>query len=92
MFYYDGASNVKKADEVLMAKFPQSFCFHSGEHVVLHFQNKASQGTVSAPRAHNVFGSGASHAIYVQFMAQSALTNRGWKVFLIQGAGNRMTL
>ncbi len=39
-----------------------------------------------------VFGSGASHAIYAQFMAQSALANRGWKVCLIRGAGTRMAL
>ena len=41
---------------------------------------------------YNVFGSGASHAIYAQFMAQSALANRGQKVCLIRGAGTRMAL
>ena len=41
---------------------------------------------------YNVFGSGASHAIYAQFIAQSALDNRGWKVCLIRGAGTRMAL
>jgi hypothetical protein len=41
---------------------------------------------------YNVFGSGASHAIYAQFMAQLALANRGWKVCLIQDAGTRMAL
>ncbi len=40
-------------------------------------------------RLYNVFGSGASHAIYAQFMAQSALANRGRKVCLIRGAGTR---
>jgi len=39
-----------------------------------------------------VFGSGASHAIYAQFMAQSALANRGRKVCLIRGAGTQMAL
>ncbi len=39
-----------------------------------------------------MFGSGASHAIYAQFMAQSALANRGQKVCLIRGAGTRMAL
>ena len=43
-------------------------------------------------RMYNVFGSGASHAIYAQFMAQSALANRGRKVCLIRGAGTRMAL
>ncbi len=37
VFYFDGASNVQKAGEVLMAKFPHSFCFHGGEHVVSLF-------------------------------------------------------
>jgi hypothetical protein len=37
VFYFDGASNVQKAGEVLMARFPCSFCFHGGEHVVSLF-------------------------------------------------------
>ena len=41
---------------------------------------------------YNVFGSGANHAIYAQFMAQSALANRGRKVGLLRGAGTRMAL
>ncbi len=39
-----------------------------------------------------MFGSEASHAIYAQFMAQSALANRGRKVCLIRGAGTQMAL
>ncbi len=39
-----------------------------------------------------MFGSGASHAIYAQFMAQLTLAIRGWKVYLIQGAGTQMAL
>jgi hypothetical protein len=37
VFFFDGASNVQKAGEVLMARFPCSFCFHGGEHVVSLF-------------------------------------------------------
>jgi hypothetical protein len=37
VFYFDGASNVQKAGEVLMARFPCSFCFHGSEHVVSLF-------------------------------------------------------
>ncbi len=37
MFYFDGVSNIQKAGEVLMARFPCSFCFHRGEHVVSLF-------------------------------------------------------
>jgi hypothetical protein len=37
VFYFDGASKVQKAGEVLMARFPHSFSFHRGEHVVSLF-------------------------------------------------------
>ena len=43
-------------------------------------------------RLYNVFGSGANHAIYAQFMAQSSMANRGRKVGLLRGAGTRMAL
>jgi hypothetical protein len=36
---------------------------------------------------YNVFGSGAHHAIYAQFMVQSSLYNKGRLVGLLQGAG-----
>jgi hypothetical protein len=37
VFFFDGASNVRKAGQILMANFPRTFCFHGGEHVVLLF-------------------------------------------------------
>jgi hypothetical protein len=37
VFYFDGASNVQLTGQVLMAKFPNTFCFHGGEHVVSLF-------------------------------------------------------
>ena len=37
MFFFDGASNVQKAGDLLMAKYPRTFCFHGGEHVVSLF-------------------------------------------------------
>ncbi len=37
VFFFDGASNVQKEGEILVAKFPHSFCFHRREHVVLLF-------------------------------------------------------
>ena len=37
-----------------------------------------------------MFGSGASHGIYAQFMAQSALFNKGRPIGLLRGAGTRM--
>ncbi len=33
VFFFDGALNIQKAGELLMAKYPCSFCFHGGEHV-----------------------------------------------------------
>jgi hypothetical protein len=47
---------------------------------------------LKACRLYNVFGSGANHGIYAQFMAQSALVNKGCKVGLLRGAGTRMAL
>ena len=37
VFYFDGVSDVQKADDVLMGSFLWSFCFHGGGHVVLLF-------------------------------------------------------
>jgi hypothetical protein len=52
VFYFDGASNVQKAGEILMAKFPHSFCFHGGEHVVsLFFLSIAKIKPVEVHRA-----------------------------------------
>ena len=42
LFYFDGALNVQKAGQVLMAQFPRTFCYHGGEHVVsLYFSDIA---------------------------------------------------
>ncbi len=37
MFYFDGALNVQKAVNILMARFLRLFCLYGGEHVVLLF-------------------------------------------------------
>ena len=62
-FFFDGASNVQKGGAILVAKHHHSFCFHGGEHIL-------------SRRLYNVFGSGAHHAIYAQFMAQSSMNNK----------------
>ncbi len=52
VFYFDGASNIQKAGEILMAKFCCSFCFHGGEHVVsLFFSSIAKIKPVKVHRA-----------------------------------------
>ncbi len=33
-FFFDGAANVQKAGHILCAHFPQTVCFHGGEHVL----------------------------------------------------------
>ena len=35
LFFFDGASNVQKAGQVLMAKFPRTFCLHGGNMLSL---------------------------------------------------------
>ncbi len=36
-FFFDGASNVQKGGAILVAKYPHSFCFQKGEHVLALF-------------------------------------------------------
>ncbi len=33
-FFFDGASNVQKAGEILCATYPWAYFFHGGEHVL----------------------------------------------------------
>jgi hypothetical protein len=83
VFFFDGASNLQKAGKILMAKFPRTYCFHGGEHVVsLFFSSIAKIKPIKllilkTCMFYNVFGSGANHAIHAQFIAQSALANKG---------------
>ena len=51
VFYFDGASHVQKAGEILMAKFPRSFCFHGGEHVVSLFFSSIAK--INPVKVHN---------------------------------------
>lgn len=44
---------------------------------------------LKACRLYNVFGSGAIHGIYAQFLAQAAIHNKGKKIGLLRGAGTR---
>jgi hypothetical protein len=57
VFYFDGASNVQKAGEVLMARFPCSFCFHGSKHVVsLFFSSIAKIKLVKVCRVFALLG------------------------------------
>ncbi len=77
-----------------------SFCDHAG----FEFTNVSNTTTalrlvvlmqsliLKTCRLYNVFGSGAQHAVYAQFIAQSTMSNNGRPVGLIRGAGTRMAL
>jgi len=45
VFYFDGAASVQKAGQVLMAKYPRTFCYHyhGGEHFVALFFTSLSK-------------------------------------------------
>jgi hypothetical protein len=43
VFYFDGAASVQKAGQVLMAKYPRTFCYHGGKHVVALFFTSLSK-------------------------------------------------
>jgi len=43
LFFFDGASNVQKAGEVLVAKFPRAYVLHGGEHVISLFFDDLSK-------------------------------------------------
>ncbi|KAL3772048.1 hypothetical protein ACHAWU_008070 [Discostella pseudostelligera] len=96
VFFFDGASNVQKAGEVLTAKFPHTFCFHGAEHVVsLFFSSIARIQPIKvlilkACRLYQAFGLGSHHGIYAQFIAQSSMANKGKKIGLLRGASTRM--
>ncbi len=95
VFFFDGASNVQKAGQLLMAKFPRTFYFHGREHVVSLFFSFIAKirpiklFILKTCRLYNVFGSGANHAIHAQLIAQSALANKGKQIGLLRGAGTR---
>ncbi len=41
-FFFDCASNVLKAGDILCSIYPRAFCFHGGEHVLsLYFNDLA---------------------------------------------------
>ncbi len=60
VFFFDGASNVQKAGEILMAHFRRRrlFCFHGGEHVVsLFFSSIANIPPMFLPNIIKIYGS-----------------------------------
>ena len=43
VFFFDGASNVQKAGDILCAKYPRAHCLHGAEHVISLFFSDISK-------------------------------------------------
>ena len=95
--FFDGASNVQKAGNILSAKFPRIHVQTCCAHVVSLFFNdlctklwQVRLMLVNYRRLYRLFGSGSMHSPYAIFQAQSKNFNGGRKVGLIRAAGTRM--
>lgn len=96
VIFFDGASNVQKAGQVLEVKYPRCYVLHGAEHVVsLFFQDIFSLPEFKAltsiiRRTYNVFGNGSMHSPYAIFQKYSKRMNGGNNIGLIRAAGTRM--
>ena len=95
--FFDGASNVQKAGDILAAKFPCINVQTCVAHCVSLFFSDICKRLwqvrlmlVNYRRVYRIFGSGAMHSPYALFIAQSKNFNAGRKVGLIKAAGTRM--
>ena len=43
VFFFDGASNVQKAGQILKAYYPRAYSLHGGEHVISLFFSDMAQ-------------------------------------------------
>lgn len=95
--FFDGASNVQKAGDILAAQFPRIHVQTCAAHCVSLFFSDICKRLwevrlllINYRRLYRLFGSGAMHAPYALFIAQSRTFNAGRKVGLIKAAGTRM--
>ena len=95
--FFDGASNVQKAGQILAAKFPRIHVQTCAAHCVSLFFSDICKKLwevrlllVNYRRLYRLFGSGAMHSPYALFIAQTKNFNGGRKVGLIKAAGTRM--
>lgn len=92
---FDGASNVVKAGQCIMQRFPKVTLIHGAEHVLNLFCKDVLclsriRHLLSKYRfIYSIFGSGMSHKAYSIFMKQSQVFNCGKKIGLIQAAHTR---
>lgn len=94
--FFDGASNVQKAGQLLESEFPRISVFHGAEHVISLFFNDLFnkippiKKLVSQYRMlYKVFGSGCCHKAYALF-TENAENTTGTKIGLIRAAETRM--
>ena len=96
LLFFDGASNVQLAGALCKVHFPRITVLHGAEHVVsLFFADVAKLPPIKRlitvyRNIYSIFGSGARHAPYALFKAQSLLFNHGRGIGLIRAADTRM--
>jgi hypothetical protein len=95
--FFDGASNVQKAGQLLAAKYPRIHVQVCAAHCVSLFFSDITKKLwqfrlllVNYRRLFRLFGSGAMHSPYALFIQQSRNFNSGRKVGLIRAADTRM--
>jgi len=93
---FDGASNVQKAGEILVAIFPRMSVVHGAEHVVSLlfndiFKRKEMRVFIRICRlAYKVFGRGSMHSPYAIFDKYTRNHNEGRPIGLIRASDTRM--
>lgn len=94
--YFDGASNVQKAGDILAATYPRIEVLHGAEHVVsLFFRDVFALPEFALfnkirIKIYSVFGSGSMHLPYALFQKYSRLHNNGKNIGLMRAAETRM--
>ena len=94
--FFDGASNVQKAGQVLQVTYPRIEVLHGAEHVVSLFFNdlfnfpefKALYSI--AQRTYRIFGSGSRHGAHAIFQKYAIQHNNRKNIGLMRAAGTRM--
>jgi hypothetical protein len=93
---FDGASNVQKGGEILLAAYPRATLIHGAEHVIsLFFQDcfqfvelRTLDRIVRG--AYRVFGSGSMHGPYATFQKHAKTHNNGKNIGLYKSSDTRM--
>jgi len=93
--FFDGATNVQKAGQLLAELYPRISTIHGCEHVMSLFFSDLLRKTPLKVLVQlywvlfGVFGSGSTHMSYAIFANQAYLNNNSKKIGLIRAAGTR---